>query len=360
MKDNYAIIMAGGIGSRFWPYSKAERPKQFLDILGVGRSLIQLTYDRLLKFCPANQILVITGERYFDLVQEHLPEMNPDQILTEPFRRNTAPCVAYGAFKIHAQNSNAKIIVAPSDHLIVKEQDFINTVQAGFKAAEEDVLITLGIQPTRPETGYGYIEATEEAHPEIEGMFKVAQFREKPDAEKAQEYMAAGNFHWNSGMFIWSSKSILASFEKYQRDIFDLFQEGMEKYNTPEERNFIQVQYEHCPDISVDYAILENAKNIYVLPCDIGWTDLGTWGSLHTKLEKDNHDNAIVGKVELFECEGTLVSNPTQQLVVAQGVENLIVVNTPDVLLLCKKDQEQKIKSIVKSLSEKEATKSFV
>lgn len=352
--------MAGGIGSRFWPYSKAERPKQFLDILGVGRSLIQLTYDRLLKFCPAEQILVITGDRYFDLVQEHLPEMNPDQILTEPYRRNTAPCVAYGAFKIHAQNPEAKIIVAPSDHLIVKEQEFIKTVESGFKAAEEDVLITLGIQPTRPETGYGYIEATEELHPEITGMFKVAQFREKPDLEKAKEYVAAGNFHWNSGMFIWSSKSILKSFERYQKEIFDLFQQGNDVYNTTEERSFIKKQYELCPDISVDYAILENAQNIYVLPCDIGWTDLGTWGSLHTKLEKDERDNAVVGQVELFDCDGTLVSNPTKQLVVAQGVENLIVVNTPDVLLLCHKNQEQNIKSIVKSLGEKETTKPFV
>lgn len=352
--------MAGGIGSRFWPYSKAERPKQFLDILGVGRSLIQLTYDRLLKFCPAEQILVITGDRYFDLVQEHLPEMNPDQILTEPYRRNTAPCVAYGAFKIHAQNPEAKIIVAPSDHLIVKEQEFIKTVESGFKAAEEDVLITLGIQPTRPETGYGYIEATDELHPEISGMFKVAQFREKPDLEKAKEYLAAGNFHWNSGMFIWSSKSILKSFERYQKEIFDLFQQGNDVYNTTEERSFIKKQYELCPDISVDYAILENAQNIYVLPCDIGWTDLGTWGSLHTKLEKDERDNAVVGQVELFDCDGTLVSNPTKQLVVAQGVENLIVVNTPDVLLLCHKNQEQNIKSIVKSLGEKETTKPFV
>lgn len=352
--------MAGGIGSRFWPYSKAERPKQFLDILGVGRSLIQLTYDRLLKFCPAEQILVITGDRYFDLVQEHLPEMNPDQILTEPYRRNTAPCVAYGAFKIHAQNPEAKIIVAPSDHLIVKEQEFIKTVESGFKAAEEDVLITLGIQPTRPETGYGYIEATDELHPEISGMFKVAQFREKPDLEKAKEYLAAGNFHWNSGMFIWSSKSILKSFERYQKEIFDLFQQGNDVYNSTEERSFIKKQYELCPDISVDYAILENAQNIYVLPCDIGWTDLGTWGSLHTKLEKDERDNAVVGQVELFDCDGTLVSNPTKQLVVAQGVENLIVVNTPDVLLLCHKNQEQNIKSIVKSLGEKETTKPFV
>lgn len=352
--------MAGGIGSRFWPFSKAERPKQFLDIMGVGSSLIQLTYDRLLKLCPAEQILVITGEVYFDLVKEHLPEIDDSQILTEPFRRNTAPCVAYGAFKIHAQNPDAKIIVAPSDHLIVKESDFIKTVETSFEAANDDVLITLGIQPTRPETGYGYIEATDESHPAFTTLKKVAQFREKPDLEKAQQFIDAGNFHWNSGMFVWSSKSILNAFQLYQKEIYDLFKEGNEHYNTSEERRFIVHQYEKCPDISVDYAILENAKNIYVLPCDIGWTDLGTWGSLHTKLDKDENENASVGLVEMFDCKDSLISNPTKKLIVAQGIEDLIVVNTEDVLLLCKKDQEQKIKSIVKSLNEKESTKPYV
>lgn len=362
MENNYAIIMAGGIGSRFWPFSTQTKPKQFLDILGTGRSLIQLTFDRLSKICPPDQIYIVTNEDYEGLISEQLPEIPKDNVLFEPVRRNTAPCVAYGCYKIHDKNPNANILVAPSDHLIIKEEEYLNTIKDAFIASsEKDILITLGITPTRPDTGYGYIQATDEQFGSNKNILKVKTFTEKPDKELAQVFYESGDFSWNSGMFIWSSKSIVKSFEENMFEIHDLFKDGFGIYATEKEHDFIQEIYAQCVNISVDYAILEKAKNVYVLPCDIGWTDLGTWGSLYTQVDKDEKENAIVGEnVKIYKSSKNIISNPTDKLMVIDGLEDFIVVNTNDALLICKKDDEQKIKQFVTDLSSTKKHKKFI
>lgn len=362
MKNNYAIIMAGGVGSRFWPFSTQENPKQFLDILGIGKSLIQLTFERLSKVCPKDQIFVVTNDDYADLIDKQLPEIPKDNILFEPVRRNTAPCVAYGCYKIHDKNPNAKILVAPSDHLIIKEEDYLNAIRAAFSScAHEDILITLGIKPTRPDTGYGYIQATEISMESNKDLLKVKTFTEKPNKELAEVFFESGDFSWNSGMFIWSSKSIVNSFEQNMFEIHDLFKDGFGIYCTDKEHDFIQEIYAQCVNISVDYAILEKADNVYVLPCDIGWTDLGTWGALYNQVEKDSKDNAIVGKsVKLYNSVKNIISNPTDKLIVIDGLEDYIVVNTSDALLICKKDNEQKIKQFVTDLGSTKEYKKFI
>ena len=362
MKNNYAIIMAGGVGSRFWPFSTQENPKQFLDILGIGKSLIQLTFERLSKVCPKDQIFVVTNDDYADLIDKQLPEIPKDNILFEPVRRNTAPCVAYGCYKIHDKNPNANILVAPSDHLIIKEEDYLNAIRAAFSScAHEDILITLGIKPTRPDTGYGYIQATEISMESNKDLLKVKTFTEKPNKELAEVFFESGDFSWNSGMFIWSSKSIVNSFKQNMFEIHDLFKDGFGIYCTDKEHDFIQEIYAQCVNISVDYAILEKADNVYVLPCDIGWTDLGTWGALYNQVEKDSKDNAIVGKsVKLYNSVKNIISNPTDKLIVIDGLEDYIVVNTSDALLICKKDNEQKIKQFVTDLGSTKEYKKFI
>lgn len=354
--------MAGGVGSRFWPFSTQENPKQFLDILGIGKSLIQLTFERLSKVCPKDQIFVVTNDDYADLIDKQLPEIPKDNILFEPVRRNTAPCVAYGCYKIHDKNPNAKILVAPSDHLIIKEEDYLNAIRAAFSScAHEDILITLGIKPTRPDTGYGYIQATEISMESNKDLLKVKTFTEKPNKELAEVFFESGDFSWNSGMFIWSSKSIVNSFEQNMFEIHDLFKDGFGIYCTDKEHDFIQEIYAQCVNISVDYAILEKADNVYVLPCDIGWTDLGTWGALYNQVEKDSKDNAIVGKsVKLYNSVKNIISNPTDKLIVIDGLEDYIVVNTSDALLICKKDNEQKIKQFVTDLGSTKEYKKFI
>lgn len=362
MENNYAIIMAGGIGSRFWPFSTTDKPKQFLDILGLGKSLIQLTFERLTKICPAENIYVVTNDQYEDLISEQLSEIPKDNILFEPVRRNTAPCVAYGCYKIHNKNPKAKILVAPSDHLIVKETEYINAIQNAFDACESDVLVTLGITPTRPDTGYGYIQATEEILPNFEAIQKVKTFTEKPDKDLAQVFFESGDFSWNSGMFIWSSESIVKSFEQNMIEIHDLFKQGFGIYGTDKEHAFIEEIYAQCVNISVDYAILEKAKNVYVLPCDIGWTDLGTWGSLYDEVgSSDENNNAVVGtSVKTYNSKNNMISNPTDKLVVIDGLDNYIVVNTDEALLVCPKDDEQKIKQFVTDLSSTKKYKKYI
>jgi len=362
MKNNYAIIMAGGIGSRFWPFSTAEKPKQFLDILGMGKSLIQLTFERLAKVCPPENIYVVTNDQYADLIQEQLKDIPTDNVLFEPVRRNTAPCVAYGCYKIHDKNPNAKILVAPSDHLIIKEVEYIDQIKKAFKVCESsNILVTLGITPTRPDTGYGYIQATENSLEGFDELKKVKTFTEKPDKELAQIFFESGDFSWNSGMFIWSSKSIVESFEKNMNEIHLLFESGFGKYGTKKEHAFINEIYAQCVNISVDYAILEKAHNVYVLPCDIGWTDLGTWGSLYDQVEKDENQNAVVGKsVKTYHCKNMIISNPTDKLVVIDGLEDYIVVNSKNALLICKKEDEQKIKQFVNDLSSTKTLKKYI
>ncbi len=342
--------MAGGVGARFWPMSKTSRPKQFIDILGVGKTLIQLTFDRFIHICPAENIYVVTNEIYKDLVLEQLPQLSENQVLCEPSRRNTAPCVAYANYKIKETNPNALVVVAPSDHIILKEEEFVRNIEAALKAAyHNDWLITLGIRPSRPDTGYGYIQYTEDlVCPENPMMHKVKTFTEKPNLEIAQSFLASGDFLWNSGIFIWSLKNIMHAFSTLLDDVDSLFAEGVGKYNTPDEKAFIENTYAICKNISIDYGIMEKATNVHVMAVDFGWSDLGTWGSLYTIRKKDNNQNAVVGNnVLLYDTKNCIVNMPKDKLVVLQGLDDYIVVEDEHTLLVCRKEDEQQIRQFV-------------
>ena len=279
--------MAGGVGSRFWPASTEETPKQFLDILGVGKSLIRLTFERFLNLVPANRILIVTNKKYKKITQEHLPEIPEENILCEPSRNNTGPCVAYTALRLQAVNPDAIFVTAPSDHVILKEKDFLDRIKEAFSFVEQnDAIVTLGIQPTRPDTGYGYIQMNEKGN--TEGPKSVSAFKEKPNLETAKEYLADGGYLWNAGIFIWKAKELLVSFDKNEPEITKVLSEDIAKFNTPNEQSYIDKVYPNTPSISVDYAILERAENVFTIPADIGWSDLGTWNSLHAYLDKDD------------------------------------------------------------------------
>jgi mannose-1-phosphate guanylyltransferase len=350
MNHNYCIIMAGGIGTRFWPMSRTARPKQFIDILGTGSTLIQQTYQRFTGICPPENVYVVTHELYKDLVLEQLPELTETQVLLEPYRRNTAPCIAYAAYKIFCKDPEANLVVAPSDHLILKEDIFRMKISSALKAAiENDWLITLGIKPSRPDTGYGYIQfdhATGDAR--YEGLRKVKTFTEKPNYELAMTFLESGEFLWNSGIFIWSMKSILHAFNKHLPEVGDLFKKGQGKYFTREENDFIKNTYALCKSISVDYGIMEKADNVYVIESDFGWSDLGTWGSLHELHQKDDKQNAISGKnVLAYDSTNCIIVMPDNKLAVLQGLDNYIVVEDNDILLVCRKEDEQQLRQIV-------------
>jgi len=359
--NTYVAIMAGGIGSRFWPSSRTARPKQFLDILGVGKSLIRLTFERFLPLCPAENIFIVTNGIYKDLVKEHLPEISDNQILCEPSRNNTAPCVAYTAFKLHQLNPEANFIIAPSDHIVLKENVFIEALQKALKFTQEnDALLTLGIRPSRPDTGYGYInfnQKTVEAPAEndnIGGIHQVIQFTEKPKLDKAKEFLASGDYLWNAGIFIWRTKSILKAFEKHANEIYTILEKGNSDYNTTKEQEFIDQHYPTTPSISVDYAIMEQAENIYTIPTDFGWSDLGTWASLHAEGDKDEAGNVITGdNVMINDVTNTLVRAPQGKLVVLRDIDNFIIVDEGDVLLVYPKSKEQEIKALTKEVKEK-------
>ena len=356
-KNNYAIIMAGGVGSRFWPWSRSNRPKQFLDILDTGKTLIEQTFERLRNVCEAENILVVTNENYKKDILHLLPEMLEDNILLEPMMRNTAPCIAYGAYKIQKQNPDARIIVAPSDHLILKEDVFSYVVKSGFEfVSHHNALLTMGIKPHRPETGYGYIKAqqdTVEQEDELFSLHPVLQFTEKPDHKTAQEFVAAGNYYWNSGMFIWSVDNILKAFDTYLPDMNKLFQDHLEKFNTSVEAKAIQNIYESCETISIDYGIMEKADNVHVLCTDIGWSDIGTWGSLYEHSRLDENNNAIRGEnVILDETENSVIKLSKDKATVIQGLKDYIVVDDEKALLICKKQDEQKIKDYVKRVKQ--------
>lgn len=337
--------MAGGIGSRFWPMSRTAFPKQFIDILGTGQTLIQQTFERLLKIAPKENILIVTNEIYQSLVLEQI-DIKVEQILLEPSRRNTAPCIAYANHKIKKKNPNANIIVAPSDHLILKEDHFIEVIEKALDfTANNDALVTLGIKPSRPDTGYGYIQFDDSNDDEIK---KVKTFTEKPDLELAKQFLTSGDFSWNSGMFIWSLNSIDKAFTKLLPEVNNLFQEQESKLDTAEESKAIEDIYSVSKSISIDYGIMEKSENVYVISADIGWSDLGTWGSIYTHLPQDKNKNAIVGKnVMLYDSNDCIVSVPKEKLVVLQGLTGYIVVEANDTLLVCKKDDEQKIKDFV-------------
>ena len=350
MNNTYCIIMAGGIGSRFWPLSKSNRPKQFLDILGTGRTFLQQTYDRFVKICPKENFLVVTSVDYKDIVIQQLPELNINQILLEPLRRNTAPCIAYASYKIQKVNPDAKIIVAPSDHLILQEEAFLNEIKKGLEfVTHNDGLLTLGIRPNRPETGYGYIQIGS-AHPvgEVENLHKVKTFTEKPNLDLAKIFVESGEFFWNSGIFIWSLKSILSAFHQHLNSVAELFERGNKLYGTSDEIPFLNKTYSECQNISIDYGIMEKASNVYVLCSDFGWSDLGTWGALYESSERDSQGNVVAGEnVMLYGSKDCIVNMPNDKLVILQGLDGYIVVESEDTLLVCRKDDEQQIRQFV-------------
>lgn len=343
--------MAGGIGSRFWPMSTSKNPKQFHDVLGIGKSLLQMTVERYLPICKEEHIFIVTNDNYKALVKEQLPNFSDDQILLEPSRKNTAPCIAYAAYKIHQHNPNAKMIVAPSDHLILKEIEFQNTIKKALDASEEfGQLITIGIKPNRPDTGYGYIQF-EEGDTDIR---RVRTFTEKPSLDIAQRFLDSGDFYWNSGMFIWSSATIIDAFEKYLPEIGKLFEDIKNDFYTTKEESAIERIYPLCKNISIDYGIMEKAEKVSVILADLGWSDLGTWGSLYTHINQDDHKNAIVGKnVLTYDANDNMIKVNNDKLVVIQGLNDFIVVENDSTLLICKKRDEQKIKQFVTDIKSK-------
>lgn len=349
-KNNYCVIMAGGIGARFWPMSRTTRPKQFIDILGTGQTLIQQTFKRFARICPTDNIFIVTNEIYENQVKHQLPELPANNILLEPAMRNTAPCIAYANYKIQSVNPDANIVVAPSDHLIMQEDIFTANINAALKAASEnDWLITLGIKPTRPDTGYGYIQFDDSIKDKKNHQIrKVKTFTEKPNHELAQKFLDSGDFLWNAGIFIWSLKSINSAFEEYLDDINDLFKEGVGLYNTDKEKPFINQIYAGCRKISIDYGIMEKASNVYVMSAEFDWSDLGTWGSLFDTRKKDENMNAVVGEnVLMYDTTNCIVNIPKDKLVVLQGLDDYIVVEDDNALLICRKEDEQQIRKFV-------------
>jgi len=345
--NNYVAILAGGIGSRFWPQSRTSYPKQFLDILNTGKTLIQSTFDRYASFLPKKNIYVVTVEEYIPIVQQQLPELNPENILAEPARKNTAPCIAYMAFKLIQKNPDASLIVAPSDHLVLDNAAF---ERVAFKALDfakhMKAFVTLGIKPTYPNTGYGYIQ--HEPIAVANEIYKVKTFTEKPNIELAKTFISSGDFLWNAGIFIWQVNSIIKAFEQYQPEMYEVFVAEQQYFNTPEEKNALERIYPFCTNISIDYAIMEKANNVYVIPSSFGWSDLGTWNSAYENLEKDYLGNAVAGdNVMIIDATKCMVSAPHEKLLVLQGLDDFIVIDTTDVLLICKKDKEQQIKEYV-------------
>ncbi len=345
MNQNYCIIMAGGVGSRFWPFSRNNRPKQFLDFFGTGRSLLQMTFDRFRQLVPAENILIVSNVIYKDTILEQLPELHENQVLLEPHRRNTAPCIAYAVNRIKAITDKANIIVAPSDHLILKENDFIQTINEGLDFIQDnDVLLTLGIKPSRPETGYGYIQIDEGTG----SLRKVKTFTEKPNAELAKVFLETGEFFWNSGIFLWNLQAIDKAFNELLPDMSARFNAGAKVFNTNEEQQFIDEIYASCVSISIDYGILEKAPNVYVLCAEFGWTDLGTWGSLYEMSEKDNNGNvSLKCNTLIYNSNDNIIALPQGRLAVIDGLSGYLVAESENVLLICKKDDEAKIRQFV-------------
>ena len=347
--NNYCVIMSGGVGSRFWPYSREAKPKQFLDIFATGRSLLQMTYDRFAKVIPKENFVIVTNAAYRDLILEQLPELKADQILLEPMRRNTAPCIGWATYHIQAKNPNANILVTPADHLILQEDIFDEAIRRSLDYVENHPqLVTLGIRPSRPETGYGYIQVSDIRE---DNFVQVKTFTEKPNREMAQVFYESGEFLWNSGMFAWNVKTIHAAFDEHLPALTSVLNEANGHYATPREQELVSSLFPQCPNISIDYAVLEKAHNVMVLPVDFGWADLGTWGSLYElKKEEDEANVALHTEALFYEAKGNIVSmdgEASEQLVVVQGIDDCIVAHSEGVLLICKRDQEQRIKEFI-------------
>ncbi|WP_294537848.1 mannose-1-phosphate guanylyltransferase [uncultured Bacteroides sp.] len=345
-KNSYCVIMGGGIGSRFWPFSRKSLPKQFLDFFGTGRSLLQMTLDRFKKIIPTENILIVTNAMYADLVREQLPELKDEQILLEPARRNTAPCIAWASYHIKARNPNANIVVAPSDHLILKEEEFLDTVKKGLDfVAQSDKLLTLGIKPNRPETGYGYIQIDE---PVGDNFYKVKTFTEKPELELAKIFLESGEFYWNSGLFMWNVNSIINTGERLLPELAAKLGSNPEVYATENEKAFIEENFPACPNVSIDIGVMEKADNVFVSLGDFGWSDLGTWGSLYDLSEKDASGNvALKCHSQLYNCKDNIVVLPKGKLAVIDGLEGYLVAESNNVLLICRKDEEHAIRKYV-------------
>ena len=357
MNSTYLIVMAGGIGSRFWPFSRTHHPKQFHDVLGTGRSMLQLTVDRFMGVCPPENVFVVTNRDYIGLVQEHLPDLPADQILGEPIGRNTAPCIAYASYRIAKRDPKAIIIVTPADHAVLREDEFHRVIGVAVEAARtNDVLITLGIQPSRPDTGYGYIQYKSEQSLPGGQLHKVKTFTEKPNLEIARMFVDSGDFLWNSGLFVWRAEVIIAAFHHYLSDIAEVFDEGLAQLGTAQEEEFISEAYSRCRNISIDYGVMEKADNVYVMPADFGWSDVGTWDSLHRIGQHDEHGNVVSGDVMLYDTTGCVIKTPADRLVVVQGLEDYIVAEYDNVLLICKRSEEQRVKEFVADVKAKKGS----
>ena len=352
--NNYCIIMAGGVGSRFWPLSKDNYPKQFLDILGTGKSFIRSTYERFSPLIPDGNFLVVTNAAYKQLVLEHLPMLKPEQVLCEPARRNTAPCIAYACYRIQSQCSDARIVVTPADHLVTNEVEFQRIIRLGFDflAQNQQALMTIGIKPSRPETGYGYIQVDPRHCEERsdEAIHKVEMFKEKPDYDTAVKFVAEGNYFWNSGIFLWTLQGILDAFKRDLPDMVRLFDEGRDKFGTAAEQDFINARFLDCQNISIDYGIMEKSPDTYTIPADFGWSDIGTWGSLFTHAQKDADGNALRGRVVSVDNKNTLVNIEEGTEAVVEGLEDCLVAYRDHSLLVCRLHDEQQIKVWIEGL----------
>jgi len=350
-KNVYSLIMAGGIGSRFWPMSTAKKPKQFLDVLGVGKSLLQLTFERMLAFSEPQNIFILTNSEYRELVLEQLPGIHSSQIICEPERKNTAPCIAFATGKIHVLNPKATLIISPSDHLVVNSERFNRCMSLAVETAGKGQLVTLGIQPTRPDTGYGYIEIADQS---VGNIHPVLRFREKPDIQTASAFVASGNYLWNAGIFVWNTTVIMQAFQQHAKKLDQLFFGNLSAYNTSEEHHFMQKSFAACEDISIDFAVMEHAKNVSVICSDFDWSDLGTWGSLTDHLAKDRLGNAVLGNsVHLFASENCLVHMPDGKVALLDGLKDFIVVDSDGMLLILRKEHEQQLKNYLKVLEPK-------
>jgi mannose-1-phosphate guanylyltransferase len=359
MKDVYCVIMAGGIGSRFWPMSRQSSPKQYLDIMGTGSSLIQLTYDRLKAISSPEQFMIVTSDEYVELSKEHLTDLTDEQILSEPSRKNTAPCIAYAAYKLYKKNPDAVMVISPADHIILKEKTFIDTLNVAIDHAyESENLVTIGIKPSRPDSGYGYIQFHRDTDYGNDQVKKVKTFTEKPSVELALQFLQSGDFYWNSGMFVWKVSAIVKAFQEMMPGLAELFNEKIDDLNSDSEASAIKSIYGECQNISIDFGIMEKASNVDVVLGDFGWSDLGTWGSLYEQMEKDEKSNVLVnGNIKIYDTNQSIIMLPNEKLAVVQGLSNYIVIDTDDVLLICQKEEEQKIKQFVQDLKKSKLNK---